>query len=76
MTNKPEMKSVTSSMVDAIGFDDVHEVLYVEFKGGKVYTYEGVKAHTWHAMNVEGVSVGQFINKTIKPNYPSTKIEG
>lgn len=78
MTNKPEMKSVESKMVDAIGYDDVHSTLWVTFKGGKTYTYDGVEPDRWAALWGSaqlGESVGKLINSQIKPNYPATKVE-
>lgn len=79
MTNKPEMKAVNSSMVAAIGYDDVHETLWVEFNGGKVYTYANVggMVHAGMLNTIEkGGSVGQYINSHVKPYFIATKVEG
>lgn len=71
---RPVMKSVQSSQIAAIGYDELHADLYVSFNPNKsgvsaTYVYRAVPIDVWHAMNVEGISVGTFMNKTIKPNY-------
>lgn len=77
MTNKPEMKQVDSSMVAAIGYDFDNSILWVEYKGGKFYTYAGVDVATWGVMDDPGgMSIGRYINAFIKPNYAATKVEG
>lgn len=72
---KPEMKPVESSNISSIGFDDANNVLWVEFRGGKLYTYEGVTAELYAECDRlnPSFSVGKWINTQVKPNYPATR---
>ena len=63
------MKSVFSSMVSEVGYDDeAGEMLVVWAKGGRTSAYAGVPEDV--ALEVaHAASVGQYINSEIKPNY-------
>lgn len=64
----PAMKSVFSSTVDQIGYDENALELWVKFKSGKTYVYQGVPMDT--AMLVmDAPSVGQALNQFIKGQY-------
>lgn len=67
------MNSVTSSNIDAVGYDPDTKVLQVDFKSGTSYQYEGVPANLAQAMIV-APSVGQFFYSSVKYAYPYTKV--
>jgi len=47
--------------------------LFVQFKGANWYLYEGVSRQRTTAMS-RALSVGQYLNAHIKPNYKVTKL--
>ena len=49
--------------------------LLVEFKTGAQYKYEGVTLEDYQAM-IAAKSAGKYLNDTIKPKYPATKVAG
>jgi hypothetical protein len=63
------MKSVFSSMVSEVGYDDETQELLVRWaRGGKMSAYAGVSEDT--ALEVaNAASVGEYLNSEIKPNY-------
>jgi hypothetical protein len=69
----PDMTPVDSSNVEAVGHDPENETLYVTFLGGGTYTYAGVDQQTFEELR-DAPSVGSFLNRMIKPNYPYEEI--
>ena len=63
----------TSSNVDAIAYDEIAHALYVRFKSGGTYRYDGVPAGEWLALQ-GATSVGRYLNQFIKGAYASAKI--
>lgn len=62
-------KSVFSSMVSEIGYDDEKQELIVTWaKSGRRSIYSGVDEETATQL-ANAPSVGQMINSDIKPNY-------
>lgn len=61
----PEMKSVFSTMVSEIGYDEDTAELYVTWPKGKTSVYSGVPADVAHTV-MNSWSVGQAINSEIK----------
>ena len=68
-----EMIPVSSSNLDAVGYNAQTETLYVRFKGGKTYSYERVPEYTFTEL-VEADSVGKFFNQFIKNQFV-TRVE-
>lgn len=71
-----EMQKVSSSQINAIGYNAVNNTLVVEFKGGGKYQYSNVGQGTFDAM-MSADSVGSFFYRNIKANkdkYPFLKI--
>ncbi len=64
----PEMQSVVSSNVAAIGYDETAEDVYVEFIGSGLYIYERVPLPVWQDFEMVG-SKGTFVNNVLKPGY-------
>ena len=71
---------VTSSQIQAIGYDDATKTLAVQFKSkggaGAVYHYENVGPDVYHAFS-KAESIGKFFATHIKAQpqkYPYTKV--
>jgi hypothetical protein len=59
------MKSVSSSNVAAVGYDDLSTTLYVRFLSGQTYAYLNVpKQHYIGLLNAS--SVGTYLDRNIK----------
>ena len=67
-----ELTPVTSSTIDAFGYDPALNELYVQFKSGAVYTYSNVESETYFAL-CEAESFGKFLNANIKGHYEYIK---
>ncbi len=59
-----DMKPVVSSNVASVGYDPATKELAVEFRSGKVYTYEDIDSATYQALQ-NAPSVGKFIRENI-----------
>jgi hypothetical protein len=64
---------VSSSNVEAIGYDEDTETLRVWFLNGSVYDYSGVGIMEFEALR-EAPSVGSYLARNIKGQYPYEKI--
>jgi hypothetical protein len=67
-----ELQSVTSSTIDAFGYDPTLNELYVQFKSGSIYTYQGVSESVYAGL-CEAESFGKFLNANIKGTYDYLK---
>lgn len=68
----PEMESVVSSNVAAIGYDADAEEVYVEFIESGLYAYSGVSLPVFQDFQA-APSKGGFVNQVLKPGYPYRK---
>lgn len=68
------MLPVRSAMASAIGYDEAHHTLQVEFLNGSVYQYSDVDAQIWKELR-ESSSVGKVYNAKVKGNFPSRRLE-
>ncbi|MCL6457362.1 MAG: KTSC domain-containing protein [Gorillibacterium sp.] len=67
---------VQSSNIAAVGYDNVENVLHVQFKGNeKVYTYQGVPNEEYNAMMVAD-SIGSYYAKNIRKKYEAVTVGG
>lgn len=64
----PDMQQVDSSNIQAIGYDEADQTLYVEFIDSGTYAYSPVPAST-HEELMAADSKGSYLNREIKPNY-------
>jgi hypothetical protein len=62
-------RSVDSSAVSSIGYDERSSVLEVEFEGGAVYDYFDVPAKVYKDL-LEASSIGRFVSLQIRDQYP------
>jgi hypothetical protein len=65
---EPEMAMVSSSNVEAIGYDNDTRELWVRFTSGSTYVYSEVDART-HEELVTAPSIGSYLNRVIKGTY-------
>jgi hypothetical protein len=68
-----EMVQVSSSNVQAVGYDDNSETLYVQFLNNSMYTYSGVPRSEFEALR-DASSVGSYLHRNIMNSYPYTKL--
>jgi len=70
-----EMISVSSSNVQAIGYDEANQVLYVRFNSNTLYSYQGVPIAEFYGLR-DASSVGSYLNTNIKNGpYPYQQLE-
>jgi len=70
----PEMHPVESSAIETIGYDPEASTLAITFTGGATYFYLGVPPHLYDQL-MTAESKGSFVNKVIKPTFPSVAQE-
>lgn len=64
-----EMIPVSSSDVQAIGYDEANQVLYVRFiKKNSLYCYNGVPIAEFYGLQ-NAPSVGGYLSQNIKKGY-------
>jgi hypothetical protein len=64
----PPMRSVESSWVAAIGYDDAEQEVRVELIERRTYVYWPVAETVWRDF-VAAESKGTFVNEVLKPRY-------
>ena len=69
------MPTISSTAVEAVGYEPRRQRLIVTFQGGARYAYSGVDEATYAAL-LEAESVGRFVNTEIKPHYPAARLSG
>jgi hypothetical protein len=65
-----ERKPVKSSNIASVGYDEMQEVLQVEFKGGKTYDYFDVPSVV-HEEMMSSDSVGKYFHKNVRSKFSS-----
>ena len=65
----PEMQSVSSSNIVAVGYDADNQWVYVQFLDGSIYAYKGVPEHEFENLRTAS-SVGSYLNRNYKNIYP------
>lgn len=72
------MRSVVSSNIDKIGYDDMTRTLIVLFKGKSgTYVYDDVPPEIdeeLRAIEAEGASIGKFFQASIRNHFPSHRL--
>jgi hypothetical protein len=64
---------VDSSSLASVGYDVDNFILEVEFRNGKIYQYLGVPLAI-HQKMMSADSLGQFLNKYVKPAYECNRL--
>ncbi len=68
-----EKQHVSSSNVEAIGYDETTETLRVWFLNGTTYDYSGVGLMEFEALR-DAPSVGSYLARNVKGQYPYEKV--
>lgn len=68
-----EMLPVSSSNVEAIGFDKDERAIYVRFLSGGLYRYLDCDEKLYSSM-LEALSMGRFVNKYLKSSKTFEKL--
>lgn len=64
---------VTSSNIEAVGYNEDSETLRIWFLNGSVYDYFGIKRAEFEALR-DAPSVGSYLNRNIKGQYSYEKV--
>jgi hypothetical protein len=64
---------VSSSNLASVGYDEVGQVLEVEFRHGGVYQYTGVSKSVFDEL-MAADSLGRYLATRIKPRYPFRRV--
>jgi len=67
------INSVESATLAAIGYEDAHKVLQLEFRNGAVYRYAGVPGGVHEAL-LGAASKGRYFNEAIRGQYTHWRI--
>jgi len=68
------MYEVSSSNVDAIGYDETNQTLYIRFLNNTLYIYKGVPVDEFEGLR-NAPSIGSYLHRNIKNLYPYERIE-
>jgi hypothetical protein len=68
-----ERLPVSSSNLTSVGYDEVGQVLEVEFRHGGVYQYVGVSRSVYDEF-MSAASLGGYLARRIKPRYPFRRV--
>lgn len=68
-----EFKAVVSSNLLGVAYDEDAQELFVEFKGGAKYRYDGVSPEEYESF-MGSSSKGQYFAQNIKDNYPYQRV--
>ncbi len=70
------LTSVSSSQIEAIGYDEASKTLAVQFRKGAIYHYENVTPELYKSFSTAD-SLGKFFGANIKAHpqqYPFQKV--
>ena len=69
-----ELKPVTSSNIDKVGYDEEKQELQIEFKGGTIYAYDSVPDFEYRDL-LDARSIGGYFHAKIKDKYVTRKLK-
>ena len=69
----PALHPVDSSHISSAAHDPASKALYVNFKDGSLYAYQGVSPGTYEAL-MSAKSPGAYFNERVKGQFRSLKI--
>lgn len=64
-----------SSHVEWIEWDPASRVLQVEYRGGRLYRYEGMDYETWSGL-MRAPSKGSFLRRVVHPKFAGQAVAG
>ncbi|HEY4754764.1 MAG TPA: KTSC domain-containing protein [Ignavibacteriaceae bacterium] len=65
---------VKSSNLKSVGYDELSEILEVEFKTGGIYQYSKVPENIYQEL-IKATSHGKYFIRFIKNKYPTKKVK-
>jgi len=68
-----EVTKVTSSNIDAIGYDPTQRILKIVFRSGAIYDYYDVDPEIYNSL-MNATSIGKEFNSTIRNSYNYEKV--
>lgn len=68
-----EKEYVSSSNIEALGYDEDSQTLRIWFFNGPTYDYSGVGSMEYEALR-DAPSVGSYLHQNIKGQYPYEKV--
>lgn len=68
-----QVMSVTSSNIEAIGYDENSQTLQIEFKNGSIYQYFDVPENIFNELRDAG-SIGGYLAANIKGTYRYSRV--
>ena len=68
------MQPVTSSNLQAIGYDESYGVLAIEFRAGTIYLFGAVPRRIFEELRI-APSLGRFFVRNIRGRYVSRRIQ-
>ncbi|WP_339810358.1 KTSC domain-containing protein [uncultured Imperialibacter sp.] len=68
-----EKEYVSSSNIEAVGYDDDSETLRIWFLNGSIYDYSGVGLLEYQSLR-DAASVGSYLHRNIKGQYSYQKV--
>jgi len=70
---KMERRSISSSMIRSIGYDESISTLEIEFNSGAVWNYYDFSLTSWYEFD-GAESHGKFFHSFIKNNYRESQV--
>ena len=64
---------VESTTLAVVAYDDVRELLELEFRSQAVYQYSGVPPAVYKAL-LQAPSVGSYFNRAIRGRFPYSRV--
>ncbi|MBU1122455.1 MAG: KTSC domain-containing protein [Candidatus Omnitrophica bacterium] len=68
-----EMIPVSSSNIQAIGYDEDNEIVHVQFLNNTEYIYKGVPRPIFEGL-INSPSIGSFLHRNFKNVYPYERV--
>lgn len=65
-------ETVDSSVIQAMGYDDDHALLEIEFVSGDVYRYHFIPRRVWNELRT-AQSKGAYFSNVIREKFPTTR---
>lgn len=70
----PQMKTVSSSNIAELGYDEKDQIVYVRFSNNTMYIYRGVSEIEFQNL-LNAPSIGSYLHMNYKNVYPYERIE-
>ena len=67
------MPATVSSAIDRVDYDLEERCLYVTFRSGRVYRYDGVPFELYERL-LAADSTGSFFNRRIRDRFPDQRV--